>query len=399
MAYIKIRQEKVDKKTVEELKEICPFDAFDYIDAYLSINAACKMCKLCVQKGPEGVCELIEGTPASIDKGAYRGIAVFIETRNDTIHPVGWELIGKARELVADTTNPVHALIIGPSTARAAELALAYGVDKVTAYEHEDYRYHDLERITDIVADFCKRTRLNVLLIGGTPYGRSLAPRIAARLKTGLTADCTKLEMTDEGDLVQIRPAFGGNIMARIVTPAHRPQLATIRHKMFNAPAPATPFGVIDRLSEAAGKQRDRVRLVSTRVRPQVDDIADAETIIALGRAFKKKKDLALVEPLRKALSAELACTRPLIENGWFDARRQIGLSGRTVKPKLLVNIGISGAVQYIEGIRDAECILTVNTDPECALASISHHTIVGDLYDVLPTLNDHLKKNGRVPS
>ena len=232
---------------------------------------------------------------------------------------------------------------------------------------------------------------VNIILFGGTSQGRSFAPRVAARLKTGLTADCTMLDITDEGDLLQIRPAFGGNIMAKINTPNHRPQLATIRYKMFNEPELVKPFGEICREGSSSINKETTIKLLESFEKPQVNDISDAEIIIALGRAFKKKKDLDLIEPLRKRLNAELACTRPLIENGWFDARKQIGLSGRTVKPKLIINLGISGAVQYIEGMKEAELIISVNKDEHNKLFDISHYSILGDIFEVLPKLNDLL--------
>jgi electron transfer flavoprotein alpha subunit len=200
------------------------------------------------------------------------------------------------------------------------------------------------------------------------------------------------LDIKPNGDLLQIRPAFGGNIMAKIHTPNHRPQLATIRYKMFNAPSKTVPFGKVFYKDCSIISSNTRVKLIESFDKPKVKDISDAEVIIACGRAFKKQKDLLLIEPLAKALGAEIACTRPLIENGWFDPRKQIGLSGRTVKPKLIINLGISGAVQYIEGMKESEVIISINNDIDNKLFDISHYNILADIYEIIPELNKILE-------
>lgn len=388
MAYIKVNQDKVTKEIAEQLIDICPFNAFDYQDAYLSINASCRICKMCVKKGPYGVCELIDNPKPKIDKSLYNGIVVFVEQHQNVAHPVSFELIGKAKELAKKSKEEVYALIVGDDVKHIAEEALTYGVDKVFVYEDDAFKDFNVELYTNVVEAFFKKYKNNVFLYGGTPMGRSFAPKVAARLKTGLTADCTMLDMTEGKDLLQIRPAFGGNIMAKIHTPNDRPQMATIRYKMFDKPEKIKPFGeiVYEKVDDIS--KQTTINILDHYPKPKVDDISDAEVIIAVGRAFKKQKDLDLIEPLRKKLNAEIACTRPLIENGWFDAKKQIGLSGRTVKPKLIINLGISGAVQYIEGMKDSELIITVNKDKHNKLFDISHYAIVGDIYEVLPELN-----------
>lgn len=388
MGYIKINQDKVTKKIVKQLDSVCPFNAFDYIDQYLSINAACKICKLCISKGPEGVCEFIEESVESINKRDYKGIAVYVEQRFNKAHKVAWELVGKARELARKTKEPVYVVIVGDDVEDIAKEALEYGVDKAFIYQDKAYRDFNVELYTNVLEAFSRKHNVNIVLYGGTTEGRSFAPRVAARLRTGLTADCTMLDIKANGDLLQIRPAFGGNIMAKIHTPNHRPQMATIRYKMFNAPSKEVPHGEIIYEDTESLNKNTGIQLVKSADKPKVKDISDAEIIIAVGRAFKKQKDLELIVPLVKKLNAEVACTRPLIENGWFDARRQIGLSGRTVKPKLIINLGISGAVQYIEGMKESELIITVNNDNHNKLFDISHYAIQGDIYEVLPELN-----------
>lgn len=389
MSYIKVNNDKVTKEIAQKLISICPFDAFDYVDDYLSINANCRICMMCVRKGPDGVCELVKSVKEKIDKSKYQGITIYIEQKNNVAHPVSWELIGKAKELAKVTNEPIYAVVIGDDVIKIANEALSYGVDKVFVYENEAYKDFDVQTYTNVLDSFYKEHLVNIILFGSTPHGRSFAPRIAARLKTGITADCTMLEMTKDGDLLQIRPAFGGNIMAKINTLNNRPQLATVRHKMFDLPPKVEPFGEIVRGDTKNIPLTDSIKIIKTIEKPKVKDISEAEVIVAVGRAFKKAADLELIKPLVEKLNAEVGCTRPLVENGWFDARSQIGLSGRTVKPKLIINLGISGAVQYIEGMKDADLIISINEDKNNKLFDISHYSIVGDVFEILPKLND----------
>lgn len=390
MAYIKVDNTKVTEEVAEKLKKLCPFNAFEYKDGILSINENCRICKICVRRGPEGVCTLIEdeNRHKKINKEDYEGILVYVEHHDNVIHAVSWELVGKAKELAKKTNDPVYAVIIGSDVKHLAEEALTYGVDKVYLYDDVDFKNFDCQVSTNVLEDLFKKIKYSILLVGATPHGRSFAPRVAARLKTGMTADCTRLEINDEGDLLQIRPAFGGNVMAMIKTVNHRPQMATVRYKMFDKPPIVEPFGSIVVENTNKINKHTFIELIKRINHPQAKDIVDSEILICVGRGFKTEKDLELIEPLKKALKADVACTRPLIENGWFDPRLQVGLSGRTVKPKLMINIGISGAVHFIEGIKDTETIITINNDPNCKLFNVSHYSLVGDLYEVLPELN-----------
>lgn len=388
MAYIKVDNTKVTKEVAEKLLKICPFNAFDYKDGTLSINANCRICSLCVKRGPEGVCTLVEDAKVLIDKSKYQGILVYVEHHNNEAHPVSFELIGKALELAKVRKEPVYAIVIGHKVKHLAEEVLTYGVDKVFLYDDQAFLNFNVEIYTNVLEHFFKKYQNNIFLVGGTPLGRSFAPRVAARLKTGMTADCTALEVTKEGDLMQIRPAFGGNVMAKIETTNNRPQMATVRYKMFQKPPIVKPHGklVVEDTKEI--NKTSLIKLIEVLNKPKAKDISESEILICVGRAFKKQADLELIEPLRKHLNADVACTRPLIENGWFDPRLQVGLSGRTVKPKLIINIGISGAVHYIEGMKEAEMIITINNDPKSKLFDISHYSIVGDLYEILPRIN-----------
>jgi len=386
MTNIIIHQEKI--QNTADLLKLCPFGAIQLEDGRLSINAACKMCKLCVKNGPVGVFELIERPQVEIDKSAWRGITVYVEHTAGEIHPVTFELIGKARELAAKIGHPVYALFIGSQILEKAEELRFYGVDLVYVYDQPELEDFRAEPYTAAFEDFISTVKPSTVLVGGTTVGRSLAPRVAARFHTGLTADCTKLDVQFNTDLDQIRPAFGGNIMAHIRTKNHRPQFATVRYKIFSAPQRLQkPSGEIELMHIAPEKLLSGVRVLSIQPKQTVENIENAEVIVAAGRGIKKEQDMEMIHALADRLGGQVASTRPLIEAGWVDPRRQIGLSGRTVCPKLLVACGISGSVQFTAGMGGAEHIVAINKDPSAPIFNVANIGLVGDLYEILPRL------------
>lgn len=394
MAELRIHQERLDEDSIRQLIDICPFGAISCRDGKVEIDSGCRMCRLCVKKGPGGAVEYMETQEPGINKDEWRAVAVYVEYNGKAVHPVTFELIGKARELAAVTGHPVYALFMGYQVGEKAEELLAYGVDQVFVYDRKELEHFSVLTYANVFADFITRIRPSSILVGATNAGRSLAPRVAARFRTGLTADCTVLEMKENTDLVQIRPAFGGNIMAQIVTPKNRPQFCTVRYKIFSAP-PVTkdPSGTIRTMEVTEDMIDRRIRVEEIIHKPKEIDISEAEVIVAVGRGVKSQADLEIIRELAAALDAQLACTRPLIECGWFDARRQIGLSGRTVKPKLIITIGISGSVQFAAGMRGAECIIAINTDRKAPVFDIANIGLVGDWYEILPRLLKTVKE------
>lgn len=394
MAELRIHQERLDEDSIRQLIDICPFGAISCRDGKVEIDSGCRMCRLCVKKGPGGAVEYMETQEPGINKDEWRAVAVYVEYNGKAVHLVTFELIGKARELAAVTGHPVYALFMGYQVGEKAEELLAYGVDQVFVYDRKELEHFSVLTYANVFADFITRIRPSSILVGATNAGRSLAPRVAARFRTGLTADCTVLEMKENTDLVQIRPAFGGNIMAQIVTPKNRPQFCTVRYKIFSAP-PVTkePSGTIRTMEVTEDMIDRRIRVEEIIHKPKEIDISEAEVIVAVGRGVKSQADLEIIRELAAALDAQLACTRPLIECGWFDARRQIGLSGRTVKPKLIITIGISGSVQFAAGMRGAECIIAINTDRKAPVFDITNIGLVGDWYEILPRLLKTVKE------
>lgn len=383
-----IHQEKINEQAAGQLISLCPFSAITYENGKLAISSACKMCKMCVKKGPAGAISFEEDAPkATCDKSLWRGILVFAEQRDGKVHPVSLELVGKARELAKVTGHPVYALLIGYGMKEAAEELLGYGVDRVFVYDDIRLRDFVIGPYANAFCDMIDNVKPSSILVGATVLGRSLAPKVAARCHAGLTADCTILEMKENTDLVQIRPAFGGNIMAQIVSPGTRPQFCTVRYKIFSAPKKSQPHGKVEQMQMAEEGFSSRTKVVKVMPRSQDTDISDAEIIVAVGRGVKSKEDIALAQTLADALGAQMACTRPLVEAGWFDAKQQIGLSGRTVKPKLLFAIGISGAVQFTAGMRSSDVIIAINQDKNAPIFDVAHYGFVGDLYEILPRL------------
>lgn len=391
MAKLVINQALVGN--IEEMVKICPFGAMEEKNGELQINSACKMCKICVKKGPKGAVEYVEEAVQAIDKQIWKGIAVYVDHVDGVIHPVTYELIGKAKELADKINHPVYAIMMGNQLEAQCHELLHYHVDKVFLYDYEQLDRFKIEPYTAAFEDFVSMVKPTAILMGATPIGRQLAPRLAARLKTGLTADCTILDINENTDLVQIRPAFGGNIMAQILTPNHRPQMATVRYKVMDAPKRNTEeTGEIVTCQISVDKLDSRVSVLDIIAKEKEQSIEASEVLVVAGRGIKKQEDLMMVQELADLLGGQIACTRPLMEAGWVEAKRQVGLSGRTVRPKLIITVGVSGSVQFTAGMNNAEHIIAINKDENAPIFKTAHYGLVGDLYEVLPNLINQIK-------
>ncbi|MBQ4253239.1 MAG: electron transfer flavoprotein subunit alpha, partial [Erysipelotrichaceae bacterium] len=280
-----INEKLVNEKTGRQLEELCPFNAISYHDGRLEIGAGCRLCRMCVRKGPEGVITFVEDKKETVNRDDYRGICVYGDSEDGKLHKVTLELLGKARELAEVIHHPVYALLIGSDLQECAEELLQYGADRVFVYEHGQLKNFDAEKYANCFADFIERIKPSTVLVGATNVGRTLAPRVAARFHTGLTADCTRLEMKENTDLVQIRPAFGGNIMAQIVNPDHRPQFATVRYKIFSIPEKvAEAKGTVERVEIKEEWLKSSTEIISVQDKPKELDISEADVIVAAGR-------------------------------------------------------------------------------------------------------------------
>ena len=375
----------------------CPFGAIDMKNGKPELNAACKVCGICVKNCPEKAILKLETKVESVDKSQWSDILVFAEVSGGRLHPVSLELIGKAEELAKPVGFKVNAILIGSGVSAYAEELRHYGVSEVAVYDDPALSYFRADAYAACAEDYIKLRKPSVVLVGATSLGRSLAPRLSTRFHTGLTADCTRLELRENTDLVQIRPAFGGNIMAQIITTNTRPQFATVRYKVMEQPARQTEVGgeILPRkLPRGVGESK--VTHVSTVPVPAGKSISDAEILVVGGRGLQKEADLGMVKELAALLGGDWAVSRPLVEKGWATNDRQIGLSGRTVRPKLIITCGVSGAIQFAACMKASDHIVAINTDPEAPIFDVAHIAMVGDLYEILPGMIEKLKEEGK---
>ena len=342
---------------------------------------------------------------AWLEPADCQGIWVFAEQQAGQVLPVAFELLGQARQLAAARQCDVTALLLGGQaaadagsadlSAQAADLSvqsadlITAGADTVLYCDHPTLAEPLDDPYTDLIAAQIRRRRPEIFLIGATDFGRSLAPRIAARLRTGLTADCTQLAIDpDSGLLRQTRPAFGGNLMATIVTEKRRPQMATVRPGVLPVlPRDPSRLAVGRAMPIDPPAVSDRIILLAKELAARTAGIADAPVIVSAGRGIGSIKHLALIKRLAELLGGSYGVSRPLVDMGWSDGSHQIGQTGQAVAPRLLIACGISGAIQHLAGIGGAEKIIAINTDPEAPIFTVADYRVVGDCVPILRKL------------
>jgi len=377
----------------EECIAVCPFASLERMDDEIIVLESCRLCRLCVRHCPVQAMYIETSAVAVEAVSDARNVLVVAEYDGGQLHPVTLELVGKGRDMADQISAQLGCVLIGADCTEQGEMLLEYGVDVVYIYDHESLRYFRIEPYTNAVVDAIKEFNPAIALCAATPVGRSLAPRVAARCRTGLTADCTTLEVRENGELVQIRPAFGGNIMAQIITPKHRPQMATMRYKIMDPAKPRRNAGAkIIQRQVTPELLASKIEVLQVEQRPPETSISDAEIIVAVGRGIGDRETLELAGQLAQLLGGQVGVTRPLVEMGWADYRQQIGLSGRAVRPKLLITAGISGAVQFTASITGAELIVAIDRNPDAPIFQVSHYGLVGDLQEILPALIDDLR-------
>jgi len=373
--------------------DVCPFGAIDMVNGKAVINEACRACGQCVEACPVGAIVMSEAE--AVDLSDYRGVMVYAEQRGGRVHPVSYELLGKAQELAAQLSEPVYAVIVGRDVGAGAEELVSRGADRVFLYDDPALAEFRDDPYTDLLARCCRDEKPSIFLIGATSLGRSLGPRVAAKLHTGLTADCTYLDIDPEtGLLRQTRPAYGGNIMATIITPNGRPQMATVRYKMFpEATKTDNPKGIVVEKPVDMSNVRDRIKVLGFEEAKDQVSISEADLIVSGGLGMGDPKGFELIGKLAETLGAAVGASRPTVDEGWIDYRHQVGLSGRTVRPQVYMACGISGAVQHQAGMKTSDVIIAVNKDPEAPIFKISSLGVVGDLYEVVPRLIEKIKE------
>ena len=373
----------------------CPYGCITLVDGFPLISDDCTLCGACVEACPKDAITIRE-TLREVDLSEYRGVLIFAEQRRGRTHPVAYELLGKGRELAEQLGEPLYAVVIGSGVGQGAEELVARGADRVFAYDDPALADFRDDPYSALLVELAREEKPSIFLIGATAIGRSLGPKVAACLETGLTADCTGLEIdTETRLLVQTRPAFGGNIMATIICPDMRPQIATVRYKVMpEAERDPTRRGEIVEKPVDAGRLPDRVRVLGFQPAAEEVSIVDADIVVSGGKGLGDPKGFRLIEELAHALGGAVGASRPTVDEGWIEYRHQVGLSGRTVRPKLYMACGISGAVQHLAGMKTSDVIIAINRDREAPILGVASLGAVGDLYEVVPRLIEKIKEH-----
>ncbi|MBW2984214.1 electron transfer flavoprotein subunit alpha [Candidatus Woesearchaeota archaeon] len=378
---------------------VCSWNAIYLESGTAKLNDYCNDCDKCVEVCPKKAIEKIgekkEGTAAKKEIQEGNEVWVFAEQRNKKIARVALELLGKARELAESLSVKVGAVLLCAQDEGLSKQLIACGADKVYLAEDPKLGYYKTDLYTKIISDAIKENKPQVMIYGATHIGRDLAPRIAQRLTTGLTADCTGLNIDEDGLLLQTRPAFGGNIMAQIKCKTHRPQMSTARP------------GIFKMLQEDKGRKGEIIKIKAdikaedslTKVikvikeAKHVANLEEAEIIVSGGRGLGDKSGFELIKQLAGLLGGEVGASRAVVDAGWIAQDHQVGQTGKTVRPKLYIACGISGAIQHRAGMQGSETIVAINKDKKAPIFGIADYGIVGDLHKVVPLLIEELKK------
>lgn len=326
----------------------------------------------------------------------YSDVWVFCESHEGRLRSVAYELVTKGRELADALDEKLVAVIIGEGIEKHAESLIHQGADKVFVVDDKIFADYTTDAYAIAMTSLIAPNKPAVVLFGATNNGRDLAPRIAARLGVGITADCTGLEIDDERQLVQTRPAFGGNIMAEIYTPARRPQMATVRPNVFKPSEPDTSrTGEIEKANISISPVQIRTHVLEkvSEVVEGMKSVEEADIIVCSGRGIKDPANLELPKQLADLLDAAIGGSRPIVDLGWLPPTQQVGQSGRTVCPKLYFALGISGQIQHLAGMSSSDIIVAINKDPEAPIFSVSDFGIVGDLFTIVPELISEIKR------
>ena len=376
----------------------CPFGAIDVVEGKAKVYDSCVDCGACVDQCTEDALFIGERVVGGVRLQDYRNVWVFAEQRDGVLTKVSHQLMGKARQLADVLGVQAEAVVLGHDVDHLAEELIADGADVVHLADHPHLEHYRTDAYTKVLSDLIQEKKPEVVLYGATTVGRDLAPRISQRIYTGLTADCTGLDI-DEGErlLLQTRPAFGGNIMATIVCPNHRPQMSTVRPGVMRAPPPdPSRTGRVERVPVEIDDEDLNVKIVQAvkEARRRVN-LEDAKIIVSGGRGVGGPEGFEVIAQLAEAFGGEVGSSRAAVDAGWIDKQHQVGQTGKTVRPELYVACGISGAIQHQAGMKEAQFIVAINKDPGAPIFQIADVGIVGDLYKVIPELVKQLKAAG----
>lgn len=375
----------------------CPFGAINMENDKAVITEACTACGACVDVCPVGATlrEAEEKTVA-VDKNLYKGVWVYIEQVKGTIRNVSHELLGEGRKLANAMGQELAAVLIGQDVASLTKDIFASGADKIYLVEGPEFKHYSTDGYTITLTDLINTYRPSVILMGATNDGRDLGPRVACRVGTGLTADCTNLDIDEATGLVAwTRPAFGGNIMATILCPDHRPQMGTVRPKVFKRPEQDfSRTGEIVKVVSKVKPEDIRTKLIDViQLCTASCNLEEAEIIVSGGRGMCKPENFTLIEELAKVLGGAIGASRAAVDAGWIPALNQVGQTGKTVGPKVYFACGISGAIQHLAGMSSSDIVIAINKDADAPIFKTADYGIVGDVLEVIPALIAEFKK------
>ncbi len=329
-----------------------------------------------------------------MDIALYKGVWVFAEQRNGELQKVSLELLGEGRKIADKLGVKLTALLLGNKIEGLAKELAEHGADEVLVAEDPLLANYTTDGYTKVICDLVHERKPEVFFIGATFIGRDLGPRVAAKLSTGLTADCTSLDVDSESKiLLATRPAFGGNLMATIACENHRPQMATVRPGVFEKLKKTDAAGTIENVSVNLSKEDIRTEVVKTvKEKKDIVDIGEANIIVSGGRGVGNKDSFKLLEDLAEAMGGTVGASRAAVENGWRERDYQVGQTGKTVRPTIYIACGISGAIQHLAGMQDSDYIIAINKDESAPIMKVADLAIVGDLNKVIPEIISQVK-------
>ncbi|NHI83831.1 MAG: 4Fe-4S dicluster domain-containing protein [Candidatus Thorarchaeota archaeon] len=377
--------------------KVCNFGAIEKDGDKVKFDLdKCVLCGSCEEICPEDAIGIERKTVDKEKIAEYKDVWVWCETAEGKLRGVAFELVTKARELADKLGENVIAVLIGHEVEHLAEFLIHQGADRVLLVDDKIFADYTTDAYTIAMVTLIAPRKPSIVLYGATNNGRDLAPRVAARMALGLTADCTGLDIDDERQLVQTRPAFGGNIMAEILCPYTRPQMATVRPNVFKPSDRDTSCtGDIEKVEVKIGANQVRTRVLEhvKEVVEGMKSVEEADIVVCSGRGIKDPSNLTLPQELADLLNAAVGGSRPIVDAGWLPPTQQVGQSGRTISPSLYFALGISGAIQHCSGMSSSEIIIAINKDPEAPIFEIADFGIVGDIFEVVPAIIEEIKK------